>query len=380
MLLISTDPAHNLSDAFQQKLASRPTLVNGFDNLFAMEIDPKQRGGFGNDDDDDVSGGGGVDALGGGNDMLGGLGEMANAIPGVDEAVSFAEMLRQVHSLDYETVVFDTAPTGHTLRLLNLPSVMEKGLEKILGFRSGFGGIMTQMAALLGLGGSGGSDPLSALIGGDGGDALFAKLESLKSAVEDVNGQFRDPALTTFVCVCIPDFLSLYETERLVQELATYEIDASNIVINQIVYPEQVQGNRLLASRVRMQQKYLAQFDELYEEDFALVKVRWRWRTERSELAVEQWPHAHFGDCVRHKSIRRDERLLVLWVSSCRSATPDMCLSALLTHAMPRTHTRQVPLLDREVRGKEDLENYARFLTAPPTKEQLVLIAEGKPW
>ena len=66
---------------------------------------------------------------------------------------------------------------------------------------------------------------------------MALKMHLLQTTVEEVNAQFQDPELTTFVCVCIPEFLSLYETERLVQELARFDIDCCNIVINQVSTP-----------------------------------------------------------------------------------------------------------------------------------------------
>lgn len=245
VLIISTDPAHNLSDAFQQRFTKTPTLVNGFSNLYAMEVDP-------NVENDEITGGS--------DGMDGFLSDLANAIPGIDEAMSFAEMLKLVQTMDYSVIVFDTAPTGHTLRLLQFPSTLEKGLAKMMSLKSKFGGLINQMTRLFGA-----DDEF-------GEDALLGRMEGMKDIIEQVNKQFKDPDLTTFVCVCIPEFLSLYETERLVQELTKFEIDTHNIIINQVLFDEEAVDSKLLTARMRMQQKYLDQFYMLYD-DFNITKL-----------------------------------------------------------------------------------------------------------
>lgn len=102
-----------------------------------------------------------------------------------------------------------------------------------------------------------------------------------------MNTYFRDPDKTTFVCVCIPEFLSLYETERLVQELTKYEMDTHNIVVNQVLFAEPDACRKLLA-RKRMQDKYLNQIHELYE-DFNVTVMPMRDSEVRGAEALKEF-------------------------------------------------------------------------------------------
>ena len=63
---------------------------------------------------------------------LGFLKEIVASVPGIDEATSFGEVLRSLDNYNFDLIIFDTAPTGHTLRLLNFPNILEKALLKMI--------------------------------------------------------------------------------------------------------------------------------------------------------------------------------------------------------------------------------------------------------
>lgn len=95
------------------------------------------------------------------------------------------------------------------------------------------------------------------MLGGQGNNEDFQKkifeaLDGMKTKIVEINNQFKNPEQTTFIAVCIPEFLSLYETERLAIELAKFEIDIHNIVINQVCFPEPDNPCRKCLARRKM--------------------------------------------------------------------------------------------------------------------------------
>jgi len=145
-LIISTDPAHNLSDAFDQKFTGKPTAVKSFENLFAMEVDPTANEGGAGGMFQGLLGQAGVsqgqdeEATA---DSMSFMKDLMASVPGIDEATSFGEVIKSLDEYNFDLIIFDTAPTGHTLRLLNFPNILEKGLVKLIELKDKFGGMFS---------------------------------------------------------------------------------------------------------------------------------------------------------------------------------------------------------------------------------------------
>ncbi len=218
-LVVSTDPAHSLSDTYETEIPTRPQRIRDDVPLYAVEIDPEdalERAG--------VFGGGGENPLGGMDAMLpGGDGDdgLEGMMPGADEAAAMQLLLRYMDDDRFERVVVDTAPTGHTLRLLELPDVLDSMMGRVMKLRQQFSGMM---------------ENLKGMMGGDAED-VGANLDELAARVERLRRVLRDPARTDFRIVMVPEEMSVFESKRLRSQLESQEIPVGTVVVNRVMEP-----------------------------------------------------------------------------------------------------------------------------------------------
>ena len=226
-LVVSTDPAHSLSDTLDTEIPSEPTEIGEDIPLFAVEIDPEAAAEGPFAPGDDGVGGNGWDGDGTDADLggLGGLlGEGANplaggAMPGADEAAAMQLLIEYLDDPRFERVVVDTAPTGHTLRLLELPEAMDSMLGRLLSMKE----------SLSGMAGS-----LGGLFGDDAEADAGASLRELSTKIERLRSALEDPTRTDFRVVMIPEEMSVTESERLVGRLEEFGIPVGTVVVNRV--------------------------------------------------------------------------------------------------------------------------------------------------
>ena len=111
--------------------------------LYAMEVDPTaNESGSGNMFTSMMSAAGAKQDEEGNAEGLDFMKDIMASVPGIDEATSFGEVIKSLDEYNFDLIIFDTAPTGHTLRLLNFPNILEKGLLKLIELKDKFGGMM----------------------------------------------------------------------------------------------------------------------------------------------------------------------------------------------------------------------------------------------
>ncbi|KAH6760394.1 P-loop containing nucleoside triphosphate hydrolases superfamily protein [Perilla frutescens var. hirtella] len=235
-LVVSTDPAHSLSDSFAQDLAGGTLVpVEGpISPLFALEINPEQaREEFRSASKN--NGGSGVkdfmDGMGLGliADQLGELklGELLDTPPpGLDEAIAISKVIQFLESQEYNMftrIVFDTAPTGHTLRLLSLPDFLDASIGKILKLRQKIASATSAIKSVFGQ--------------EENRTDTADKLERLRERMIKVRELFRDTNSTEFVIVTIPTVMAISESSRLCTSLKKESVPVKRLVVNQILPP-----------------------------------------------------------------------------------------------------------------------------------------------
>jgi arsenite-transporting ATPase len=262
-LVVSTDPAHSTGDVFEQDFNDEPTPVDGYEHLSAMEIDPDEEidehlqetkralgdhvsPGMVNEIDRQI--------------------EMAHQTPGAYEAAlfdRFIEVMRE--SNEYDRVVFDTSPTGGTLRLLSLPEYLEGWIDRLMEKR-------TQSIELFEKAAIGEREARQKAAE----DPIISRLRERKEKFEFAGRILSEEA--TFFFVLNPDELSIRETRRAIDSLSDHDLAVSGLVVNRMTPEpdddEQGRGGQFLRERCATERERLETIRSFDEPVLATIQTR----------------------------------------------------------------------------------------------------------
>jgi arsenite-transporting ATPase len=263
-LVVSTDPAHSTSDVFDEEFTDEPKAVESEENLHVMEVDPDEelqrhlmetKRAMG----DQVS-----------PAMVNEIDrqiEMAHQTPGAYEAALFDRFVDVMRDSDeYDRVVFDTSPTGGTLRLLSLPEFLEGWVDRLLHKRKKSVDLFERAAI-------GKQEPRRMIEG----DPIIARLQQRKEMFEFAGETLRERA--AFFLVVNPDELSIRETRRAIDGLAEHGLDVRGLAVNRLTPEpdddENGRGARYLRARVETERERLRELREDFEQPLvAAVETR----------------------------------------------------------------------------------------------------------
>ena len=270
-LVISTDPAHSLSDALDIKLKPEPTEI--LPNLFAQEFDVyysmeknwhhmrnlmqtifKWRG---------------VENV---------VAEELSVLPGMEEASAFLWLEKYYREGTYELIVIDSAPTGETLTLLSLPQVAQSWMTKAFSRKNLAVRTVTKgVEVFTGV-------PL---------DKGLAEMEELFNKLEKIQKVFLRPEICSIRIVANPEHVVVKEAKRAYTYLQLYGYNVDAVIINRIL-PEKEVGN-VFKKYVESQKKYIHEIEESFEP-IPVLKVEHQGQEVFGIDLLKRIAHSVYGD------------------------------------------------------------------------------------
>lgn len=251
-LILSSDPTPSLSDIFEMRIGDQETPISSVKNLFGIEISSevvlrKWKERFGPEIYEVVSSFASVDD--GFVDYIGGA-------PGIEEEYMLNTILELVEGGRYDIVVWDTAPAGHTLRLLHLPQIFMKHLEAATKFYMNLYSTFEKLKDTVKL--------------RKGKRSLLDIISGWERLAEKVVQFIQDPKRSEFVVVTIPEALGVKQTERIIKDFDEYRLRVNYLIINHVIQLADCDFHR---ERQKMQQAYIKILSDQYSRRIQLIET-----------------------------------------------------------------------------------------------------------
>ncbi|HOJ70896.1 MAG TPA: ArsA family ATPase [Syntrophorhabdaceae bacterium] len=245
VLLISSDPTPSLSDIFEITIGDREKKISNEYELYGLEISSdivlarwKER--FGPEIYEVISSFAKVDY-----DFV----DYVGTAPGIEEEYMLNFIIELVEGGKYDIVVWDTAPAGHTLRLLQLPHLFLRHMEAATKFYMGIYDYFEKIKDAVRLRGS--------------KRTLLEIISSWEALSEKIVHFIRDRNKTKYIIVTIPEALGVRLTDRVIKEFSENNLLVENIIINHVVKDADCEFHM---KRKKMQEYYMDMLENRYRD------------------------------------------------------------------------------------------------------------------
>jgi arsenite-transporting ATPase len=251
-LIISSDPTPSLSDIFEMVIGDEETSIKNVKNLYGIEVSSdvvlkKWKERFGPEIYEVVSSFASVDY-----DFV----DYIGGAPGIEEEYMLNYILELVESDQYDLVIWDTAPAGHTLRLLHLPQIFLKHLEAATKFYMNLYSYFDKLKESVKL--------------RKGKRSLLEIISGWEDLAEKVVSFIRDPKKSDFIIVTIPEALGVRQTERIIKDFDEYQLKVNHLIINYVIHEADCNFHKI---RKEMQQGYIKILKDQYSHRIRMIEV-----------------------------------------------------------------------------------------------------------